>query len=72
MTGVGKTQGYTGCECRKDKSEVGEDRGDGKEEVVEDIRCIFFGVNQENPHELGDSLSGIDVFHRRNRKWRGG
>ena len=52
MTGVGKTQGYTGCECKKEVSEVGKDEeGDG-EEVVEDMGNVFFGVNQENPHGL--------------------
>ena len=30
---VGKTHGYTGCECKKDVSEVGEDgEGNRKEE----------------------------------------
>ena len=42
MTEVGKTQGYTGCERKKDMSEIEEDGdGVGKEEG-EDMRDVFF------------------------------
>ena len=51
--GVGKTQGYTECECKKEVLETGEGEGDNGEEVVEDIGCIFFRVNQENSHGVG-------------------
>ena len=32
MTDVGKTQGYTGCDCKKDVLEVVEDEEDDREE----------------------------------------
>ena len=52
MTDVGKTQGYTGCECKKQESEVGEDGDDDGIEEEDDMRCVFF--KQENLHALGD------------------
>ena len=42
MTEVGKTQGYTGCKCKKDVLEIDEDGDDTGEEEDEDMRGVFF------------------------------
>ena len=68
MTGVGKIQGYTGQECKKDKSEVGEDGDDDGEEVVKDIGCVFFRIKQENLHVPGGGHGGNDVWCKRSRR----
>ena len=70
MTGVGKIQGYTGQECKKDKLKVGEDRDDDGEEVVKYIGHVFFGVKQENLHVPGDGHGGSNVWCKRSRRWR--
>ena len=70
--GVGKMQGYTGCECRKDNSEIGEEGGDNEEEVVEDMSDVFFWVNQENSHGQEDFLLDIFIFCKHSRRWQEG
>ena len=68
--GVGKTQGYTGYERKKDESEVSED-GDGDgEEVKEDIGGVFLRIKQENLHVLGGGHEGNGIWYRRSRRWR--
>ena len=54
--GVGKIQGYTGEERRKESSCEEGDEGEEGEEEIEDMGNIFFGVKQENLHVLGDVL----------------
>ena len=66
--GIGKIQGYTGYECKKDKLEVGEDGDDDGEEVVKDIGCIFFRVKQENLHVLRDGREGNGIWCRHSRR----
>ena len=39
---VGKTQGYTGCKCKKDVLEIEEDGDDAGKEEGEDMRGVFF------------------------------
>ena len=68
--GVGKMQGYTGYECKKDKLEVGEDRDDNGEEAVKDIGCVLFGIKQENLHVLGDGHEDSDIWCKCSRRWR--
>ena len=51
MTDVGKTHGYTGCECKKQESKVGKDGDDDGIEEEDDMMCVFF--KQENPHAQG-------------------
>ena len=41
---VGKTHGYTGYECRKQVSKVGEGGDDDRKEEEEDMGGVFFGV----------------------------
>ena len=68
--GIGKTQGYTGDECRKEISDEGGDEGEEGEEEVKDMGGVFFGIKQENLHVSGDILLGIDISCRCNRRWR--
>ena len=56
MTGVGKTQGYTGKEHKKEILGEEGDEGEEGEEEVEDMGNVFFGVKQENFHVSGDVL----------------
>ena len=56
MTGVGKTQGYTGEECKKESSGEEGDEGEEGEEEIEDMGGIFFRVKQEDSHVLGGVL----------------
>ena len=42
---MGKTHGYTGYECKKHVSKVGEDGDDDGKEEEEDMGGVFFGVN---------------------------
>ena len=72
MTEVGKTQGYTGCELKKEISEVDEDGDDDGKEEGEDMRDVCFEVKQEKLHEPGDYHAGSDAWCRRNRRWRRG
>ena len=44
MTGVGKTQGYIGKECKNEMSGEERDEGDEGEEEVNDMGNVFFGV----------------------------
>ena len=61
MTEVGKTQGYTGCEFKKEVSEVDENgNNDGKEEG-EDMRDVCLEVKQEDLHESGGCCTGNDA-----------
>ena len=59
MTDVGKTHRYTGCECKKHVSKVGEDGDDDGKEEEEDMGCVFFRVKQENLHAPGGGHGGI-------------
>ena len=61
MTGVGKTQGYIGKERKNESSNVGGDEGEEREEEIEDMRGVFFGVKQENLHVRGGFCRGNDV-----------
>ena len=45
-------QGYTGCERKKDVSEIGEEGDDEGEDKNEDMRGVFFKIKQEDLHEL--------------------
>ena len=72
MTEVGKTQGYMGCELKKEVSEVGEDGDSDRKEEDKDMRGVFFEVKQENLHELGDCHAGNVAWCRRNTRWRRG
>ena len=72
MTEVGKTQGYTGCKCKKEVSKIEEDGDDAGKEEDEDMRGVFFKVKQENLHELGDCLEDNDVWCGRSMRWREG
>ena len=69
---VGKTQGYTGCELKKEVSEIDKDGdGDGKKEG-EDMRGVFFEVKQENLHESGDCCANNVAWYRRSMRWKKG
>ena len=57
MTGVGKTQGYTGKECKNESS----DKGEEGEEEVEDMRGVFFRIKQENLHVWGGFRGGSNI-----------
>ena len=59
MTDVGKTHGYTGCDCKKQESKVGEDGDDDGKEEEDDMRCVFF--KQENLHAQGGGRGGSIV-----------
>ena len=61
MTGVGKTQGYTGKECKNESSNEGGDEGEEGEEEVKDMRGVFFGIKQENLHVQGGFRGGSNV-----------
>ena len=56
MTGVGKTQGYTGKECKNEMSDKGGDKGDKGEEEVKGMGSVFFRVKQEKFHVSEDCL----------------
>ena len=72
MTEVGKTQGYTGCELKKEVSEIGEDGDDNGEEKEEDMGGEFFEIKQENSHEAGGYHADNVVWCRRSRRWSRG
>ena len=61
MTGVGKTQGYTGKERKNESSDERGDEGKEGEEEVEDMRGVFFGIKQKNLHVQGGFRRGSDV-----------
>ena len=56
MTGVGKTQGYTGNECRKESLCEEGDVGKEEEKEIEDMGNVFFRIKQENLHVSGGVL----------------
>ena len=59
MTEVGNKQGYTGVECKKERSmERGDDTDEGEKEI-EGGDNIFEGVKQVNLHVLKIGSEGV-------------
>ena len=69
MTEVGKTQGYMGCELKKEMSEVSEDGDGDREEEEKDMRGVFFEIKQENLHESGGCHTDIAAWCTRSKRW---
>ena len=67
MTEVGNKQGYTGIECKKERSVEEGDGADEGEEETEGGDNIFKGVKQVDLHVLMMSFEGVVFFELR---WR--
>ena len=69
MTEVGKTQGYTGYEFKKEVSEIGKDGKDDGEEKEKDMRGVFFKIKQEDLHESGGCRVDTVAWCTHSTRW---
>ena len=59
-----------GEESKNENSEETEDSGEDREEEIDDIGDVFFGVKQENLHVPEGCLVGSGVWYRCSRRWK--